>query len=107
MRKAIAIMGCLFVAGGVSGCAVPATVAAASYALSGFTMMDSGKTVTDIVLSAAVDQDCVMWRLIQDQPICVNSVEETIVAEESDTVVTTESLLAELDGRSQKISTSY
>ena len=107
MRKIVAITGCLLAAAGVSGCAVPATVAAASYALSGFTLMDSGKTLTDVVLSAAVDQDCVMWRVIQDQPICVTGVEDTIVAEGTETVVTTDALLAEFDGRSQKTSTSY
>ncbi|NNG04816.1 MAG: hypothetical protein HKM95_12045 [Inquilinus sp.] len=107
MRKVIAFAGFLCGAAGVSGCALPVTVTAASYALSGFTLMDSGKTVTDIVLSAAADQDCEMWRLIQDQPICVDSPDGTVIAEDTETVATTEALLAELDGRSLKTSTSY
>lgn len=69
----------------VSACAVPATVAAAGYAVSGFTLMDQGKTVSDIILSAALDQDCAMWRIIQDQPICIDvPIDDPIIADAGD-----------------------
>lgn len=71
-------------ASSLSGCAVPVTVAAAGYAMSGFTLMDQGKTLSDVVLSAALDQDCAMWRIIQDQPICIDAPEEFGVLAESD-----------------------
>jgi len=77
MRRTVVSLGLAVVAAmSVSGCAVPATVAAASYAMSGFTLMDQGKTVSDIILSAAMDQDCAMWRIIQDQPICIDVLED-------------------------------
>lgn len=71
-------------ASSLSGCAVPVTVAAAGYAMSGFTLMDQGKTISDVVLSAALDQDCAMWRIIQDQPICIDAPEEFGILAEAD-----------------------
>ena len=68
----------------MSGCAVPVTVAAAGYALSGFTLIDQGKTVSDVVLSAALDEDCAIWRIIQDQPICIDALDGGVIAEYDD-----------------------
>ena len=88
----------------LSGCAVPATVAAASYAMSGFTLIDQGKTVSDIVLSAAMDQDCAMWRIIQDQPICIDVLDDSVVYAE--TAGETDSQVAEVTGKAPKAATS-
>lgn len=84
MCKAGFCIGLSLIAMSLSGCAVPVTVAAAGYAMSGFTLMDQGKTLSDVVLSAALDQDCAMWRIIQNQPICIDAVDEGAVMAEAD-----------------------
>ncbi len=58
----------------MSGCAgVPITITAASYAVTGFSLLGTGKTPSDHVLSAALDQDCAVWRvMVQDRPICAD-----------------------------------
>lgn len=104
MRKAVVILGFGLVAAlSLSACAVPVTVAAASYAMSGFTLIDQGKTVSDIALSAALDQDCALWRIIQDQPICVDALEEGDVYSAADENALTQ--LAEVTGKAPKSST--
>jgi len=101
MRRAVLYAGLSLVAAlSVSGCAVPVTVAAASYAMSGFTLMDQGKTLTDVVLSAALDQDCAMWRIIQDQPICINVIDDGGVFAETDE--SSSGQLAEITGKAPK-----
>lgn len=105
MRRAVvAIVSGLGVALSASGCAVPATVAAAGYAMSGFTLMDQGKTVSDVVLSAMLDQDCAMWRIIQDQPICIDAAidatEFAAILEEPEVE------LADVTGKAPKSATS-
>ena len=105
MRRTVVSLGLALVAVvSLSGCAVPATVAAASYAMSGFTLLDQGKTVSDIVLSAAMDQDCAMWRIIQDQPICIDVLEDGGVYAEAD--VEADGQLAEVTGKAPKATTS-
>ena len=85
MRQAVICIGLgLVAASSLSGCAVPVTVAAAGYAMSGFTLMDQGKTLSDVVMSAALDQDCALWRIIQDQPICIDAPYESGVIAEAD-----------------------
>ena len=88
----------------MSGCAVPATVAAAGYAMSGFTLMDQGKTVSDIVLSAAMDQDCALWRIIQDQPICIDVLEDGAVLADAEGL--TGGQVAEVTGKAPKSTAS-
>ena len=105
MRKAVFTFGLAVVAAmSVTGCAVPATVAAAGYAMSGFTLIDQGKTVSDIILSAALDQDCAMWRIIQDQPICVDVLDDGAVYAEADEEFAAQ--VAEVTGKAPKSTTS-
>ena len=94
----------LVLASSLSGCAVPVTIAAASYAMSGFTLMDQGKTLSDVVLSAALDEDCALWRIIQDQPICIDAPEEFGVLAEADGVSTGQ--LADVAGKAPKSTAS-
>jgi hypothetical protein len=55
----------------LSGCALPAAFTVASLALDTGSYMVSGKTLTDHGLSLAMDEDCVMVRLLdQDDAIC-------------------------------------
>ena len=105
MRKAVVrslVPICAAVA--VSGCGLSGPVALASYAMSGFTLMDQGKTVSDIVLSAAVDQDCAMWRIVQDQPICIDIPDDALYAQAAGE--DGQAQLAEIDGKAPKATPS-
>ena len=105
MRRTVVRVGLAVIAAmSLSGCAVPVTVAAAGYAMSGFTLMDQGKTVTDIVLSAAMDQDCAMWRIIQDQPICIEVLEDGAVFADAEGGINSQ--LADITGKAPKSATS-
>ena len=53
-----------------TGCGLPPAVVALSYAMDGISYVSSGKSVTDHALSAAADQDCAMFRVIQGRDIC-------------------------------------
>ena len=56
---------------GLSGCAMPAAVTVASLALDTGSYMVSGKTLTDHGLSAAMDEDCAMLRVLdENEDIC-------------------------------------
>ncbi len=105
MRKAVIRAGVGFaVAFSVSGCALPVTVAAAGYALSGFTLVDQGKTVSDVVLSAALDEDCALWRIIQDQPVCIDIPDDGTVYAELDEPALGQ--VADITGKAPKATSS-
>lgn len=72
LRKAIALMGVLMIANGVSGCvvALPPAVQAASFALDGISLAATGKTVSDHALSAVAEKDCAMGRALNGEAIC-------------------------------------
>lgn len=54
----------------LGGCGLPPAVVAFSYAMDGLSYASSGKSVTDHALSAAAEQDCAMFRMIQGRDIC-------------------------------------
>lgn len=54
----------------VSGCGLPPAIVAFTYAMDGLSYASSGKSVSDHALSAAIDQDCSMFRAIQGEEIC-------------------------------------
>lgn len=54
----------------LSGCGLPPAIVAFSYAMDGISFASSGKSVTDRALSAAVEQDCALYRAIRGQDIC-------------------------------------
>ncbi|MBI3495781.1 MAG: SPOR domain-containing protein [Proteobacteria bacterium] len=57
---------------GVSGCGVvPPIVSIASYAIDGFSLVASGKTLTDHAISVVAASDCALWRIFSTGPICV------------------------------------
>ena len=53
-----------------TGCGIPPAVSIASYAIDGVALVASGKTIKDHALSAAVGQDCSMFRVVSGEPIC-------------------------------------
>lgn len=56
----------------VSGCGIPPAISIASYALDGVALVASGKTIKDHALSAAIGQDCSMFRVVSGEPVCVD-----------------------------------
>jgi hypothetical protein len=54
----------------LSGCAMPAAFTVASFALDAGSYAMSGKTLTDQGLSLAMEEDCAMVRLLDEDGIC-------------------------------------
>ncbi len=52
----------------LAGCAAPITMA--SLALSGFSIAITGKTISDHAISAIAQEDCAMWRIVEQSPVC-------------------------------------
>ncbi len=76
MWRALTIVALL----GLAGCATPPLVRIASFALDGISYVATGKSVSDHALSIAMQQDCVMWRLVQDgDPRAVCREEEDVL----------------------------
>ncbi len=66
MRRAIVVVFPLLLA----GCGLPPVISITSYVIDGVSYVSSGKSVSDHAISAAADEDCAVWRVIKDQPIC-------------------------------------
>ena len=61
----------LTILGSLSGCAMPAAVTVASFALDSGSYAMSGKTLSDHGLSLATEEDCAMVRLLdEDEEVC-------------------------------------
>ena len=56
---------------GLGGCGLPATVIVSSYAANGISLGYTNKTLSDHALSAALERDCAVWRVIRNDRICV------------------------------------
>jgi len=54
----------------LSACSLPPVIAIASYAITGVSYLASGKAPSDHVLSAFVEQDCALFRVIMGEDIC-------------------------------------
>jgi hypothetical protein len=68
MRATIIVVAVLTLAGCV---AIPPAVSIASWAINGVSYLASGKSVSDHAISAVLEQDCAMWRILKGDPICV------------------------------------
>lgn len=66
MRIALAVLFPLVLA----GCGLPPAITVISYLLDGVSLFSTGKTVSDHALSIAMEQDCKVWRVVQDQSVC-------------------------------------
>lgn len=68
------IFGLLMLALGFSGCApLPAAYMVAVQAVDGVSYVATGKSSTDHLLSAVLDEDCALLRLVSDEPVCKGS----------------------------------
>jgi hypothetical protein len=57
----------------LGGCAaIPPALSIASYALDGISLLASGRTVTDHMISAAAEQDCKLLRMAQNLEVCTD-----------------------------------
>lgn len=55
----------------LSGCvAVPASMTIASFAFDGMSYAATGKSTNDHALSAVTGEDCALWRVVKDKPVC-------------------------------------
>ena len=84
----------------ISGCGIPPVVTIATYALDGAVLVGSGKTMRDHALSAAVGQDCSMFRVVSGTPICRDYQPSDTAAAALDAMPASEEMLAATsDGR--------
>lgn len=67
MRKSLAMIGLPILLG---GCGLPPALTAASWAIDGVSYLVSGKSVTDHAISEVAQQDCALFRVVQDREIC-------------------------------------
>lgn len=54
----------------LTGCGIPPAITIASYALDGGLLLATGKTTKDHALSAAMQQDCNLFRVVSGTPVC-------------------------------------
>jgi hypothetical protein len=53
-----------------TACGVPLVVSAVSYGADGASLAATGKSSTDHLLSMVSEQDCALWRLLKNKPVC-------------------------------------
>ncbi len=54
----------------VAACSIPTPLTVVTFAFDGVSLIVSGKTLSDHALSAVNNEDCAMWRVFKDRPIC-------------------------------------
>ena len=65
MRNVLAMFACL----GLTGCILPPAITYVTMALDGVSYVATGKSVGDHALSAAVEKDCAVWRVVSEQGV--------------------------------------
>lgn len=84
----------------LSGCGIPPAITIASYALDGAIFAASGKTARDHALSAVLDEDCAMFRVINGDSICTEYTPNDAAAAGLETMSASEEVLETTsDGR--------
>lgn len=54
----------------VTACSIPTPFTVVTFAVDGISLIVSGKSLSDHALSAVNNEDCAMWRVFKDRPIC-------------------------------------
>lgn len=68
------VMGAGLLMVAIGGCvAVPAAVTGVSAAFDGMSYVATGKAPHDHALSAVTGEDCAVWRVVKERPVCVES----------------------------------
>jgi hypothetical protein len=60
----------------LAGCGLPPAVAIMSTAADGFSFIATGKSFSDIALSAMTDKDCAVFRIVTNNEICREAVDD-------------------------------
>jgi len=68
--SAIPLLAVLCLPLATGACGGPIILAALSYGADGVSLVSTGKTSTDHLLSMTSQQDCAMWRMVENKPIC-------------------------------------
>jgi len=55
---------------GLSGCALPAAVSIASYAVDGASFVATGRSMSDHGISILLREDCALFRVLKGEPVC-------------------------------------
>ncbi|MEQ8370754.1 MAG: hypothetical protein RIE31_03075 [Alphaproteobacteria bacterium] len=69
-RSALTSLAVVMTALLISGCAASPVLSIASTLVSGITYISSGKSLTDVAISGAVDSDCATLNILRGQPMC-------------------------------------
>ncbi len=59
----------------LSGCGLPPALMIASYAIEGFSLVATGKTITDHAISNAMKQDCALFRVVEGRQVCLENID--------------------------------
>lgn len=59
----------------LSGCGLPPALMIASYAIEGFSLVATGKTIADHAISNAMKQDCALFRVVEGRQVCLENVD--------------------------------
>lgn len=60
----------------LSGCGLPLPLVIAGYAADAVSLVETGKTVSDHALSAVIEEDCRVWRVMKGEEICLTEEEK-------------------------------
>ena len=53
-----------------AACGVSTSVNFMIYALDGFSLVSTGRTTTDHMISAAMEKECMVFRVVKDEVMC-------------------------------------
>lgn len=70
----------------LGGCALPVPLQIASWALDGFSLLATQKSITDHGLSIVAQQDCALWRGVTEGQVCRETDPMAIMVAEGDVV---------------------
>lgn len=68
----------------LSGCALPVPIQIASWALDGFSLLTTEKSITDHGISIVAQQDCALWRGVTEGSVCREDDPMAIIADQGD-----------------------
>lgn len=74
----------------LSGCALPVPLQIASWALDGFSLLTTQKSITDHGISMVAQQDCALWRGVTEGEVCRETDPMAIMVAQGDVVPTGE-----------------
>lgn len=70
----------------LGGCALPVPIQIASWALDGFSLLTTQKSITDHGISIVAEKDCALWRGVTEGSVCRETDPMAIMVAEGDVV---------------------